>query len=231
MPWRFKVLFYLSLGFSLCEFIFPTHVSQAIGFDVGDMVHWIYGFYILIPRNPTEEITLYFYINFQGYFLIVWAIILLVVFFGELRNAKLGNPYDKNLIYAIAIIQLMASLFRQTYDTSGITVMQLSSWGFIFSAIFALIGNKELNLFYIDKGIVNVKKERKVGIVLITISLISIVYCISIFLCWVAPYGTDAFSSLFVIDMFPSLILLLLMLIYGIYSLIRAKRMKKSKLQ
>ena len=229
MPWRIKIFFYLSLGFSLCEFIFPTHVSQAIGFDVGDMVHWIYGFYILIPRNPTEEIKLYIYISFQGYFLIVWAIILLVVFFGELRNAKLGNPYDKNLIYAIAIIQLMASLFSQTYETSGITVMRLSSWGFIFSAIFALMGNKELNLFYIDKGIVNAKNERILGVVLITISLIFIVYGISIFLCCVAPFGTDVFSS-FATAMLPVLILCLIMLFYGIYSLIRAKRKNKSKL-
>ena len=221
----------MALIFSIIELIFPTHVSQAIGFDVGDMVHWIYGFYILIPRDPTEEITLYIYINFQGYFLIVWAIILLVVFFGELRNAKLGNPYDKNLIYAIAIIQLMASLFNQAYDTSGITVNLLSSRGFIFSAIFALMGNKELNLFYIDKGIVNVKNERILGVVLITISLILIVYGISIFLCCVVPFGIDVFSLSFATNMFPGLILFLIMLFYGIYSLIRAKRKNKSRLQ
>jgi hypothetical protein len=227
MPWRIKIFFYLSLSFSLCEFIFPTHVSQAIGFDVGDMVHWIYGYYILIPRNPTEEITSYFYINFQGYFLIVWAIILLVVFFGELRNAKLGNPYDKNLIYAIAIILLMAS---QYYVSFEIITMRLSSWGFFFSAIFALMGNKELNLFYIDKGIVNVKNERILGVVLITISLILMVYGISIYLCCVDPFGTDVFSS-FAIAMLPALFLCLIMLFYGIYSLIRAKRKNKSKLQ
>jgi hypothetical protein len=228
MPKKIYSYFYLSLIFSIIGLIFPTHVSQAIGFDIGDMVHWVYGFYILIPRNPVGEPQFYFTLQIQGLFLIVCAGFLVVVFFVELRNAKLGNHYDKNLIYVIAIIQLIASQF---YQFTGLIVMQLSSWGFIFSAIFTLIGNKELNLFYIDKGIINVKKERKVGIVLITISLISIVYCISIFLCCVAPYGTDAFSSLFVIDMFPSLILLLLMLIYGIYSLIRAKRMKKSKLQ
>ncbi len=227
MPWRIKIFFYLSLGFSIIELIFPTHVSQAIGIDVGDMVHWIYGFYILIPRDPTEEITLYIYINFQGYFLIVWAFILLVVFFVELRNAKLGNPYDKNLIYAIAIIQLMASQYYVSFD---IIVMQLSSWGFFFSAIFALMGNKELNLFYIDKSKVNIKNERILGVVLITISLILMVYGISIFLCCVAPFGTDVFSS-FATAMLPVLILCLIMLFYGIYSLIRAKRKNKSKLQ
>ncbi len=227
MPWRIKIFFYLSLGLSLSGLIFPIYVTQAIGFDIGDMVHWIYGFYILIPRNPTEEITLYIYISFQGYFLIVWAIILLVVFFGELRNAKLGNPYNKNLIYAIAIILLMAS---QYYVSFEIITMRLSSWGFFFSAIFALMGNKELNLFYIDKGIVNVKNERILGVVLITISLILMVNGISIYLCCVDPFGTDGFSS-FAIAMLPALFLCLIMLFYGIYSLIRAKRKNKSKLQ
>ena len=228
MPWKIKIYFYLSLGFSIIELIFPTHVSQAIGFDVGDMVHWIYGFYILIPRDPTEEITLYISGNiFQGYFLIVNAIILLVVFFGELRNAKLGNPYDKNLIYAIAIILLVVS---QYYISFEFITMRLSSWGFFFSALFALMGNKELNLFYINKGIVNVKNERILGVVLITISLIFMVYGISIFLCCVAPFGTDEFSS-FAISMLPALFLCLIMLFYGIHSLIRAKRKNESKLQ
>jgi len=227
MPLKIKIYFYLSLGFSLCGFIFPTHISQAIGFDIGDMVHWIYGFYILIPRNPTEEITSYIYISIQGYFLIVSAIILLVVSFVELRNAKLGNRYDKNLIYVIAIIQLIASQF---YQFTGIIVMLLSSWGFIFSAIFALIGNKELKLFYIDKGIVNVKKERILGVVLITIFLISLVYIIFMILLDAVLYGRDVFSLSFATNMFPGLILLLIMLFYGIYSLIRAKRKNKSKL-
>jgi len=228
MPWKIKIFFYLSLGFSLCGFIFPTHVSQAIGFDIGDMVHWVYGFYILIPRNPVGEPQFYFTLQIQGLFLIVWSGFLVVVSFVELRNAKLGNRYDKNLIYVIAIIQLIASQF---YQFTGLIVRQLSIMGFIFSAIFALIGNKELKLFYIDKGIVNAKNERILGVALITIFLISIVNGIYIFLCCVAPYGIDAISSLFVIDMFPGLILLLIMLFYGIYSLTRAKRKNKSNLQ
>jgi len=93
-----------------------------------------------------------------------------------------------------------------------------------------MIGNKELNLFYIDRGIVNDKNERILGVVLITISFISIVYGISIYLCCVAPYVTDVFSSSFVFDMFPALILYPIMLIYGINSLIRAKKQNKLKL-
>lgn len=227
MPWKISVFFYLSLGFSLYGLIFPTHVTQAIGYDVGDMVHWIYGFYILIPRDPTEEITLYFTINIQCYFLIINVIILVVVCFVELRNAKLGIRYEKNLIYAIAILQLIVLQF---YQLSGFIVMRLSSWGFFFCAIFAMIGNKELNLFYIDKGIVNAKNERILGVVLVAASLISIVYGISIYLCCVAPYVTDVFSSSFVFDMFPALILYPILLIYGINSLIRAKKQNKLKL-
>ncbi len=227
MPKKIYSYFYLSLIFSIIGLIFPTHVSQAVGFDIGDMVHWVYGFYILIPRNPVGEPRFYFSLQIQGFFLIVWAVFLATVSFIELHNAKLGNRYDKNLIYVIAIIQLIASQF---YQFTGFIVRQLSSWGFIFSAIFALIGNKELKLFYIDKGIVNAKNERILGVALITIFLISIVNGISIFLCCVAPYGIDAISSLFVIDMFPGLILLLIMLFYGINSLIRAKNKNRSKL-
>lgn len=218
MPWKVSIFFYLSIGFSLIGFIFPTHVSQAIGFDVGDMIHWVYGFYILIPRNPVGEPKLYF--GFQGLFLLINAIILIVVYFIELRNAKLGKQYEKNLIYVVAFILLMASLFQ---ELSGFIVMRLSSWVFIFSAIFAFMGNRELNLFYLNKGIVNGKNERIIGIVLITISLISIVYTISIIVFFVVPFDTDIFSLSFASNIFPGLILQLLMLFYGVYSLKKAK--------
>jgi hypothetical protein len=228
MPWKIDIYFYLSLGFSLCGFIFPTHVSQAIGFDIGDMVHWIYGYYILIPRNPTGEIELYNNSYGPSYFFIFITIIFLVVSFVELRSAKRGNRYDKNLIYVIAFIQLMASII---YLSSEFVVIMLSIWGFIFSALFALIGNKELNLFYIDKGIVNVKKERKLGVVLITISLIFLVYIISEILRLAVLFSIDVFSRSFASIMYPALILLLIMLFYGINSLIRAKNKNRSKLQ
>ena len=230
MPLRIKIFFYLSLGLSLSGLIFPTYVSQAIGFDIGDKVNWIYGFYILIPRNPTGDMILYidYYRIILGCFLILITIILLVVSFVELRNAKLGNRYNKNLIYVIAFIQLMTSFY---FEFNDYIVLQLSIWGFIFSALFALIGNKELNLFYIDKGIVNVKKERKLGVVLITISLVFLIYSISMILHSAVRYGTDVFSLQSAINLFPLLILLLIMLFYGINSLIRAKRKNKSKLQ
>jgi len=221
MPWKIRIFFYFSLGFLLYGLIFPTHVSQSIGFDVGDMVHWIYGFYILIPRNPTEEIRLYFTINIQCYFLIINAIILVVVCFVELRNAKLGIPYEKNLIYAIAILLLIVFQF---YQLTGFIVMQLSSLGFYFSAIFAMIGNKELNLFYINKGIINVKNERILGVLLITISLISLVYTISMVLLFTIPFGIEVFSLSFATNVLPGLLLFLIMLIYGIISLIRGSR-------
>jgi len=222
MPKKISFYFYLSLISSIIGFIFPTHVSSAlspVGY-VADIVHWVYGFYILSPFNPVEESKFYFNPQIQGLFLIVCAIFLVVVSFVELRYAKCGNRYDKNPIYAIAILQLIVS---QIYLYGWLAVRQLSSWGFIFSALFALIGNKELKIFYIDEGKVNAKNEIFLGVVLIMVSLISIVYHISIFLSCVAPYSTDKFS-LFIANMFPALIWLLIMLIYGIYSLIRAIR-------
>jgi len=223
MPWRIKIFFYLSLGLSLSGLIFPIYVTQAIGFDIGDMVHWIYGFYILIPRNPTGEMILYidYYKMIPGCFLIVITIILQVVSFVELRKAKLGNQYEKNLIYTIAIILLIAS---QIYQASGFTVMQLSIFGFLFSATFALIGSKELNLFYIHKGRVYAKIEKNLGLILITVSLISIGYIIWLLFYNILPYVTDAFSSPFIIDMIPGLIFSLLLFFYGIISLMRGSR-------
>ncbi|HUW89007.1 MAG TPA: hypothetical protein VMV43_00660 [Candidatus Nanopelagicaceae bacterium] len=226
MPWKISIYFYLSLGCSLCGLIFPTHVTQAIGFDIGDMIHWVYGFSILIPRNPVGEPKLYF--SFLGVFLLVSAIVLLRVYFVQLRNAKLGNRYDKNRIYIIAVIQLMVFQFYINY---GRVVLLLSIWGFMFGAIFAIIGNKELNLFYIRKGIVNARNERILGVVLITMSLILTVYIISIFLCCVVPFITDLFFLSFVIDMFPTLIMSIIMIFYGILSLKRAKRKNKSNLK
>ena len=222
MPWKIRIFFYLSLGFSLCGLIFPTHVTQAIGWDIGDMVHWVYGFFILFPRNPVGEPRFCFGLQIQGLFLVVCAFFLVVVSFIELRNAKLGNRYDKNLIYKIAIIQLIASQFL---ELSGYIVMRLSSFGFIFSAIFALIGNKELKLFYIDKSIVNARKERILGVVLITISF---VYTISMVLSFAVPFGLDIFSLSFATNVFPGLILLITTLFYGFYLLIRANKRVKS---
>jgi len=221
MPWKISIFFYLSLGFSLYGLIFPTHISQAIGFDVGDMVHWVYGFYIIFPRNPVREPEFFFSLQIQGIALIVCTILLHMASFIALRKAKHGNQYEKNLIYTIAIILLIAS---QIYQASGFTVMQLSIFGFLFSATFALIGSKELNLFYIHKGRVYAKIEKNLGLILITVSLISIGYIIWLLFYNILPYVTDAFSSPFIIDMIPGLIFSLLLFFYGIISLMRGSR-------
>lgn len=226
MPRKITFFFYLSFGCSLIGFIFPTHVSQAIGFDIGDMIHWVYGFYILIPRNPVGEPQLYF--SFQGFFLLISAIILLVVSFVELRKAKFGNQYNENLIYVVAIILLMAGLFQELY---GFIVMRLSSWVFIFSAIFAIMGNRELKIFYINENIINAKKERILGIVLVALSQISLVYTISMILIFGLPFGLNVFSLSIAINMFPGLFLQITLLFYGIYSLKRAKLKNELKFQ
>ena len=126
MLWKIKIFFYLSLGCSLCGFIFPTFVTQAIGYDIGDMVHWIYGFYILFPRNPAYEITIYINDNISlAYFLAFISFVLVVESFSELRHAKLDDDrYHKNRIYIIAFLQLMASIM---YITSVFLVFLLST--------------------------------------------------------------------------------------------------------
>jgi len=219
MPWKISILFYLSLGFSLCGFIFPSFVSRGIypyGGIACYMVHWVYGFYIQIPSNPIEEITLDIVLynrNIPGYFLISITIILLVVSFIELGNAKRGTRYHKDIIYLFAFTQIIASQYFEIY--SSIVVMHLSSWGFYYSAIFASMGNKELKLFYVDEGIGSVKKA---------VSFILKINGVYIFLYWIFPVRLVAYSSLssFVTEMLPALILYLVILFYGIYSLIRA---------
>jgi len=217
MPWKISIFFYLSLGCLLCGFIFPTFVTQAIGYDIGDMVHWIYGFYILFPRNPAYEITIYINDNIsRAYFLTFIAFVLVVESFSELRHAKLDDDrYHKNRIYIIAFLQLMASIM---YISSVFFVVLLSAYGFFFSAIFALIGNKELKVFYIDNGLVNAKKEIIIGILLVLLPLIILALSIP-------------FINRIAFDMIPALIFLLTIIIYGICTLIRAKRKNITKLK
>lgn len=217
MPWKISIFFYLSLGCSLCGFIFPTFVTQAIGYDIGDMVHWIYGFYILFPRNPAYEITAYSNDNIgQAFLLIFITLVLVVESFSELHHAKFDDiRYHKHRIHIIAFLQLMASIM---YITSENLVVLLSGYGFFFSAIFTLIGNKELKVFYIDKGLVNANKEIILGILLVLLPII-------------IPVVLIPFIYRIAYDMIPALILLLTISIYGIYTLIRAKRKNITKLK
>lgn len=208
-------------GFSLIGLLFPTHLSQAIGFDIGDMIHWVYGFYILIPRNPPGEPRFFISLNIQGIFLLTSAFLLLSVVFVQLHKVKLGKRYEKNLIYIFAIIQLVSYLY---HEFTGYIVLRLSSWAFLLSAISAIIGNRELKISYIDKNIVNEKRERTIGFALLILSLSSLVYTIFIMLIFGVPYGLDLLSFSFLVNIIPGFLLLLLMLFYGIYSLIRAKQ-------
>ncbi|MFW9952047.1 MAG: hypothetical protein ACFFKA_18155 [Candidatus Thorarchaeota archaeon] len=216
-----KIFFYITIGFTLIGLLFPTHLSQAIGFDIGDMIHWVYGFYILIPRNPPGEPKFFISLNIQGIFLLTSAFLLLSVIFVQLHKVKLGKRYDKNLIYIFAIIQLISYLY---HEFSGYIVVQLSSWAFLLSAVLAIIGNRELKISYIDKNIVNRKRERTLGIVLFILSVSSLAYTIFMILIFGVPYGLDFFSFLLLINIAPGFLLLLILLFYGIYSLIRAKQ-------
>ncbi|MFX0048753.1 MAG: hypothetical protein ACFE8G_11375 [Candidatus Hermodarchaeota archaeon] len=218
---KFKLFFYAMFGFSLIGLLFPTHLSQAIGFDIGDMIHWVYGFYILIPRNPPGEPRFFISLNIQGIFLLTSAFLLLSVVFVQLHKVKLGKRYEKNLIYIFAIIQLVSYLY---HEFTGYIVLRLSSWAFLLSAISAIIGNRELKISYIDKNIVNEKRERTIGFALLILSLSSLVYTIFIMLIFGVPYGLDLLSFSFLVNIIPGFLLLLLMLFYGIYSLIRAKQ-------
>ncbi|MFX1446762.1 MAG: hypothetical protein ACFFCG_01335, partial [Promethearchaeota archaeon] len=134
---------------------------------------------------------------------------------------KLGKRYEKNLIYIFAIIQLVSYLY---HEFTGYIVLRLSSWAFLLSAISAIIGNRELKISYIDKNIVNEKRERTIGFALLILSLSSLVYTIFIMLIFGVPYGLDLLSFSFLVNIIPGFLLLLLMLFYGIYSLIRAKQ-------
>lgn len=205
MSRKFRIYFYLALFFSIFGLIFPTHVSQAIGFDIGDMIHWVYGFYILIPRNPVGELKLYF--NFHGLLIFVSAIILLFVITSEMRNFKRGEQHNKYSVYLSALALILTILVN---ETSGFIVMRLSSWGFTFSAIFALMGNYYLNLYNIDENVINYKRKRTVGVLLLIFSIISLINIIYVIICYVIPYNIP-----FPLEMLPALILLLLVIYFG----------------
>lgn len=223
MPWKINFFFYLTLGFSLVGFIFPTHMSQAIGFDIGDMFFWVYGFYILMPRNPVGEPRLYF--NFQGFFLLISAIILLSVYSIQMRKAKLNGEYSKNLVYIVAIVYLFLYI---SYESTVFAVLQLSSWAFLFSGIFAIMGNRELKIYYINENKVNTQKEKIIGIVLLVLSLHLLLYFIPMILINLVPFGLNYHSLFFITAMFPELFIQLIILFYGIFSLIRANKQSRS---
>ncbi|MBY9010595.1 MAG: hypothetical protein KGD74_12080 [Candidatus Lokiarchaeota archaeon] len=213
MFWRIKIFFYLSIGLSLCGLIFPTHETH-FSFDVGNLVHWAYGLHIFMPGNPGREPEFDFSLQIQGLFLVFISSYLIVELIVQMRYARLDDyRYKKNLIYTIAIIQLLASQFQ----LSGFRDRPLYAFIFSFSSIFALIGNKELKLFYFNVGEVNDKMELILGIVLITMSLISIVSVIRN----VFPYDPEAFSLQFITEIIFGFIFFLIVLLYGLISLKR----------
>ncbi|NHJ22595.1 MAG: hypothetical protein EAX91_16735 [Candidatus Lokiarchaeota archaeon] len=215
-----KIFLYLALGCSLIGLIFPTHISQAIGFDIGDMIHWVYGFYILIPRNPIGNPRFYLSLDVQGLILLTSAILLIIIIFVQLRKVNRGKQYDKNLIYIYAIVQIIAYSF---HSFTEFIVVPLSSWAFLLGAIFAIIGNRELKIAYIDNNNVNARRERILGIVLVALASSALIYTNVMFLIFGLPYGLNLFSFLFAFTIIPGLILQLIILFYGIFSIRRAK--------
>jgi len=207
MSRKFRIYFYIALFCSILGLIFPTHVSQAIGFDFGDMIHWVYGFYILIPRYPVGEPRFYFNLHVQGIFLFVSAIILLFVITIEMRNFKHGGQLHKHSVYLSALVLILAIVF---YETSGLIAMRLSLSGFTFSAIFALIGNYYLNAYNIDEKVINYKRRRIVGGLLLILSIISLINIIILIIFFVIPYNIA-----FLLEMLPALILLSIVIYFG----------------
>lgn len=238
MPWKVNIFFYLSIGFSIIGFTFPTHVTEVyLSTDyfstyIGEMVHWIHGYYILMPWDPTEEIIYYFNsnltsLNIQSHFLILGTLVLHLVSYIVLHNAKLGKRWGKYPVYIIAFIQLIAC---QYYESFEFFLMHLSIWGFIFSGYFAIMWNRELNFFYRSKSIEKVKNKNMFNVVLKSLNLILRVFLISSLLFFLIQDSEYGFSLFSFIEMLPASILLLLMIIYEIFSLVRVKKSKKEKM-
>lgn len=213
MPKKIFLYFYLSLIFSIIGLIFPTHVSQPIGFDIGDFVHWVFGYYIHIPRNPVGELKFYFTLSIQGFFLITSALILLVIFFTEIKNCKIGEQYNKNRVIISVLFLILAIFFYET--TSGIIVIELSIVAFIYSAIFALIGNKKIIKQYLDEGI-NIRKKSDIifGIILLTLSIYGLINSLFIIFYSIILYEINSFYI--TSQILPGLSLLCILLIFGI---------------
>ena len=213
MPKKIFTYFYLSLIFSIIGLFFPTHISQPIGFDIGDFVHWVFGFYIFIPRNPVGELKFYFTLSIQGFFLITSTSILLVIFFTEIKNCKIGEQYNKNRVLISALLLILAILFYDT--TSGLIFIRISSWAFIYSAIFALIGNKKLIKQYLDEGI-NIRKKSDIifGIILLTLSIYGLINSLFIIFYSIILYEINLFYI--TSQILPGLSLLCILLTFGI---------------
>ena len=217
MPWKVRYFFYLILVFSIFGFIFPTHISVAIGYDIGKMIHWVYGFYIVIPSDPTIELSVFF--NPEGLILVSTNVLLLLVFSTQLHRVKRGKPFKKNLIYVIALTQIIAWFFLQPYS-----ILRISSWTFPLSAIFAIIGNRELKITYIKKNNVKQKNDIRIGISLLALSILGLIITLDLIVIYIIRYELESVSLLFQLDVIPTLTLELVMLSYGIFSLFRINK-------
>ncbi len=129
--------FYMASLCTTLALIFPTHVSQAIGFDVGDFIHWSFGFYIFIPRTHEYITTLFFDSSFYTVFLTGSAVVFTIMMLFEGIYLKRKNFYHSELVITATLV-LLASVF--IYSLISFIVIPISLFGYSISIILSIIG-------------------------------------------------------------------------------------------
>jgi hypothetical protein len=207
--------FYISIIFGLIGIFFPTYVSGAIGFDIGDFINWSFGLYLHIPLNPIEETRFYYHLNI-GIILTLCIFWLIGTIYYDIRKIKREKEFDSK---SIVIIVISVLIINSIYLSSDLITLMLFGVAFEFSSIFALIGTYQVNEYLImeryKKRKWNIKTQKLFGILILAISLGSLIYLVVIFFMFAYPFGLTVVISDY-IQTFPTALLFLLILIFGV---------------
>ncbi len=215
--------FYLSIIFGLIGIFFPTHVSKALGFDIGVFFNWVFGLYLHIPLNPIEETRFYYHLNI-GIILTLYIFWLIGTIFYNIKTIKREKKFDSK---SIVLLVMSVLIINTIYLSSDFIILMLFGVAFEFSSIFALIGIYQVNEQLIKEGYQkrkwNQKNLRLFGILTVAISLGSLVYLVVIFFMFAYPFGISVITNYY-IQMFPNALLLLLIFIFGFYYIRKSNR-------
>jgi len=167
-----KNFLYLANILLFLEIIFPAYVSQAIGFDIGDILEWTWGLQVIIPRDPLIS---RIRINFIHYIL-PWAINIVVIalfvtIFIEIKKYDQKRPSLRYTIINLAVILFIISFL---YYASRIIIipiaLNLGLSGSIITIISNLKGKKEKT--YNLKRVMFVEWTILIGVTIVIISAV-----------------------------------------------------------
>lgn len=133
-----KSLLKLAVFFLLLGIIFPVYITQAIGFDIGDILEWSWGLQIIIPRNLETHVIEIHYVPY-GLPLAVTTItvIMVIMLFIEIRILNQKYNYFRYCSLGLAFFLTMMMIF---YQIDRIMIIPISIYFYFIGGILTIIG-------------------------------------------------------------------------------------------